>query len=99
MITLVAINPRTLEITKQASVPIAEESLLMQAGDSFYAITEQSGKYYLGRFNENLELQAKSAMNIIPYTAIRITEKGILVQDTENTIRLLNADTLSEAHK
>lgn len=99
MITLVAINPRTLEMTKQASVPVAEQSILVQTDDGCYAVVEQSGKYYLGRFNENLELQARSSINVIPYTAINATEKGILVQDSSNNIRLLNADTLAEAIK
>ena len=99
MITLVGINPRTLEMTKQATVPIAEQSLLIQVDDSYYAVIEQSGKYYLARFNDNLEMQAKSTVTVLPYTAISVTEKGLLVQDTTNDIRLLNADNLAEAIK
>ena len=99
MITLVGINPRTLEMTKQASVPVAEQSLLIQADGSFYAVIEQSGKYYIARFNDNLEVQAKSTVNVLPYTAISVTEKGLLVQDTANNIRLLNTTSLAEAVK
>ena len=99
MITLVGINPRTLEMTKQATVPVAEQSLLIQADGSYYAVVEQSGKYYLARFNDNLEVQAKSTVNVLPYTAISVTERGLLVQDTANNIRLLNADNLEEAIK
>ena len=99
MITLIAMNPRTLEMTKQATVPIAEQSLLIQVDDSYYAVIEQSGKYYLARFNDNLEMQAKSTVTVLPYTAISVTEKGLLVQDTTNDIRLLNADNLAEAIK
>ena len=99
MITLVGINPRTLEMTKQATVPVAEQSLLIQADGSYYAVIEQSGKYYLARFNDNLEVQAKSTVNVLPYTAISVTERGLLVQDTANNIRLLNADNLEEAIK
>ena len=99
MITLIGINPRTLEMTKQATVPVAEQSLLIQVDDSYYAVIEQSGKNYLARFNDNLEMQAKSAVEVLPYTAISVTEKGLLVQDTANNIRLLNADNLAEAIK
>ena len=99
MITLVAINPRTLEMTKQATVPVAAESLLIQVDDSYYAVIEQSGKNYLARFNNKLEMQTKSAVAVLPYTAITVTEKGLLVQDTTNNIRLLNADNLAEAIK
>lgn len=99
MITLIAINPRTLEMTKQAKVPVAEQSMLVQSNSGYYAVIEQSGKYVLARFDENLEVQARSALNVLPYTAIRVTEKGLLVQDTANNIRLLNLDTLAEAIK
>ena len=99
MITLIGINPRTLEMTKQATVSVAEQSILIQVDDSYYAVIEQSGKHYLARFNENLEVQAKSTINVLPYTAVSVTEKGLLVQDTENTIRLLKTDSLTEAVK
>ena len=99
MVTLIGINSRTLEMTKQATVPVAEQSLLIQVDDSYYAVIEQSGKNYLARFNDNLEVQAKSTVTVLPYTAISVTEKGLLVQDTANNIRLLNADTLAEALK
>ena len=99
MITLVAINPRTLEITKQGTVAIADQSMLIKNDDSYYAVIEQSGKYFVARFNEDLAMQAKSAVNVIPYTALRITDKGLLVQDSANNIRLLNTDTLAEALK
>ena len=99
MITLIAMNPRTLEMTKQATVPVAEQSLLIQVDDSYYAVIEQSGKNYLARFNDNLEMQAKSAIAVLPYTAISVTERGLLVQDTANNIRLLKTDNLAEAIK
>ena len=86
-------------MTKQATVPIAAQSLLIQADDSYYAVIEQSGKNYLARFNNNLEMQAKSSVTVLPYTAISVTEKGLLVQDTANNIRLLNANNLAEAIK
>ena len=44
-------------------------------------------------------MQTKSAVAVLPYTAITVTEKGLLVQDTTNNIRLLNADNLAEAIK
>ena len=99
MITLVAMNPRTLEITKQGTVAIAEQSMLIKNDDSYYAVIEQSGKYFVARFNEDLKMQAKSAMNVIPYTALRITDKGLLVQDSANNIRVLHSETLAEALK
>ena len=86
-------------MTKQASVPVAEQSMLVPAESGCYAVIEQSGKYVLARFDENLEVKARSAVPVLPYTAIRVTEKGLLVQDTANNIRLLDAATLAETIK
>lgn len=99
MITLVSINPRTLEMTKQATVSVAEQSMLVPADNGCYAVIEQSGKYVLARFDENLEVKARSTVTVLPYTAIRLTEKGLIVQDTANNIRVLNAETLAESTK
>lgn len=96
MITLIAINPHTLEITKRASVAVAEQSMLARSDSGYYAVIEQGGKYYLGRFNEQLEMQGKSVMEVPSYTAVIVTAQGIMVQDTANAIRLLNKETLAE---
>lgn len=98
-ITLVALNARTLEMVKQAEVQVAEQSMLVQGEEGYYAVIRQNDTYYLGRFNAELVLQAKSSIEIIPYTAIRLTEQGVLVQNTSNTIKLLNAEDLSEQVK
>jgi len=95
-VALVALDSRTLEVTKQGTTAMAEQSTLAQSGNSFYAVINQNGKYFLGRFDTELALQATSKIAVLPYTSLITTTKGILVQDTANTIKLLNADNLTE---
>ncbi len=95
VIALVLINSRTLEITKQSSEDIAAESVLVKRGEDYYAVINQDGSYYIGRYNDKLELQAKSGIKVIPYTPITISDKGLLIQDANNAIRLLKFSDLT----
>lgn len=95
VIALVLIDPRSLEIVKQSNENIAAESLLVKNGNDYYAVIDSNGTYYLGRFNEKLEIQARSAVQVLPYTPITIGDKGLLVQDSKNAIRLLRLTDLT----
>ena len=96
IISLVLINSRTLEVVKQSSDVIAEESMLVKDGDYYYAIVSSSGKYYLGKFNGDLERQSLSPIAVLPYSPISVTEQGILVQDENSSIHLLNKTNLKD---
>lgn len=94
-IRLVLVDPKSLDVTKQGQDPIAEQSVLVQSANDYYAIVELgSGKCALGRFDKNLELKAKSAINVLAATAVTVTPKGVLVQDTSGAIKLLRATDL-----
>ncbi|MGP1438437.1 MAG: P83/100 family protein [Treponema sp.] len=96
IVSLVLINARSLEVVKQSSDVIAEESMLAQDGDYYYAIVSSSGKYYLGKFNAELERQSLSPIAVMPYSPISITEQGILVQDESSSIHLLDKTNLKD---
>ncbi|HHU36682.1 MAG TPA: hypothetical protein GXZ47_05575, partial [Treponema sp.] len=94
-VTLVLINPETLEMTKSGDVSLSESSILVKNGNDYYAVIEKkSGDCVLGRFNSNLELKASSAISVLPQTAITVTPRGLLVQDSSAKIRLLRATDL-----
>ncbi len=96
IVSLVLINARSLEVVKQSSDVIADESMLLQDGDYYYAIVSSSGKYYLGKFNAELERQSLSPIAVLPYSPISVTEQGILVQDENNSIHLLDKTNLKD---
>jgi antigen, putative len=95
VIALVLIDAKSLEIVKQSQENIAGESVLIKNGNDYYAVIDNNGKYFIGRYNDKLELQAKSAVEVLPYTPITIGDKGLLVQDNKNNIRLLKLTDLT----
>jgi len=97
IVSLVLINARSLEVVKQSSDVIAEDSMLVKDGDYYYAIVSSNGKYYLGKFNADLERQSLSPIPVMPYSPISVTEQGILVQDEGSSIHLLDKTHLKEA--
>ena len=96
IVSLVLINARSLEVVKQSSDVIAEDSLLVKDGDYYYAIVSSSGKYYLGKFNADLERQSLSPIAVLPYSPISVTEQGVLVQDESSSIHLLDKTHLKD---
>lgn len=97
VITLVLFDPITLEVVKQGADNIAEESVLIKNGEDYYAILDNGGKYYVGRFNGNLKLQAKSSLQVQAYTPVTFVEEGVMVQATDNSIRLIGLKDLLES--
>ncbi|PIE98365.1 MAG: hypothetical protein CR988_03505 [Treponema sp.] len=95
VVTLVLFDPLTLEVEKQGNEDIASESVLAKDGDDYYAVIDKSGSYYLGRFDADLQLKAKSDIKVQPYTPVIFTDKGIMVQTTDNSLRLLKKDSLA----
>jgi len=94
-VRLVLIDPSTLEVTAQGKDSIAEKSMLAQGGNDYYAVLElEGGTCVLGRFDSSLALKARSAIQVIPHTAIAVTPNGILVQNDKGMIRLLRSTDL-----
>lgn len=99
-IRLVLVDAATLEVSKQGTDSIAEQSMLVSNGNDYYAIIEtDAGKFTLGRFDKNLEAKAKSAIEIKASSAITVTAKGIIVQDKSGAIKLLRATDLVDVSK
>ncbi len=93
-VKLVLIDRFTLEVTKESAETIAAESMLVKSNNDYYAVINQNGTAYLGRFDKDLNVQAKSSIAVSPYTAITITDKGIIVQDNSSRLRILRATDL-----
>lgn len=95
-VTLVLIDPETLEMTKSGDVSLSEYSVLVKSGNDYYAVVEQkSGDCVIGRFDANLELKTSSTVSVLPETAITVTPQGLLVQDRSGNIQLLRAADLT----
>ncbi len=60
-----------------------------------YVIANDKGKYYLGRFDSNLKLVAKSKEEINEDTFVSFYENYIYINRLDKTIMVLNKDDLS----
>ncbi len=96
VVSLVLIDMRNLEVAKQGDDEISEKSMLVQDGDSYYAVVANGGKFYVGRFNEELNRQSLSSVSVLSYSPIIVTEEGILVQDESRNIHLLDKKELKD---
>jgi hypothetical protein len=95
-IRLVEIDGDTLEMAKQGADDIHPQSLLWVNGDSLYAITLSPGGLYLGRFNTNLALEARSAVTVHPYGVPGFEGNQVLIQRSDGTPVILNLTSLQE---
>jgi len=97
-VRLIELNPISLEMARQGNDDIKVGSLLWVNGNDLYAITIDNAKNecYLGRFNTNLELQAKSTTKIHNDASVTIQQGKVLTQRDDGTALLLDAANLSE---
>jgi len=98
-VRLVEINPTSLEMARQGNDDIKPGSLLWVNGNDLYAIVVidlKKNKFCLGRFNTNLELQAKSSVNVHPESSVAIQQGQLLTQRENGSALLLNPADLTE---
>jgi flagellar motor protein MotB len=98
-VRLIEVNQSSLEMARQGNDDIKSGSLLWVNGNDLYAIIIdlQKNQCYLGRFNTNLELQAKSSVRVHPESSITIQQGRLLTQREDGSALSLNAADLSEA--
>jgi hypothetical protein len=96
---LVEINQSTLEMAKQGDDDIQIGTLLWVNGNDLYAITLDRGsnQCYLGRFDTNLSLQAKSTVKVHTSAGVTIQQGRLLTQRDDGSALLLNPVDLTEA--
>ena len=97
-VRLIELNQNNLEIARQGDDDIMTGSLLWVNGSDIYAITADLGNNscYLGRFNTNLALQAKSNVKVHPSASVTIQQGGLLTQREDGSVLLLNPADLTE---
>jgi hypothetical protein len=96
-VRLIEINPGNLEMAKQGDDDIHPASLLWVNGNDLYAITGSvGGSLSLGRFDANLILQTKSAINVHPNASVTIQQGNLLTQRADGSAAILNPIDLTE---
>ena len=94
-VRLIEINQTNLEMAKQGDDDIKIGSLLWVNGNDLYAITTENGNCFLGRFNTNLEMQAKSSVQVHQNASVTIQQGRLLTQNPDGTALILNPADLA----
>ena len=81
----------TFDIVKQSSQAVYSMTQLVQDGAFIYAVIEKDGKYFLGRFDADLNMKMASTGEIYKNSDIVISKDSILVTITEGSSRKVAA--------
>jgi len=98
-VRLIEIDPNTLEAPKNwADDDIKPGSLLWVNGNNLYAISIdlQNNRYYLNRFNANLERQARSEVEVHQDASVAFYQGNLLTQNKDGKALILNPTDLKE---
>jgi hypothetical protein len=98
-IRLIEVNNSNLEMANQGNDDIHPNSLLWVEGNDLYAITINlsDGKLYLGRFDANLNIRAKSRVEVHPNASVSIQKGSLLTQRSNGEALILNPADLTES--
>jgi len=97
-VRLIDINPQTFEMTKQGNDDIMPGSLIWVNSSSLYAITVDltSNSCYIGRFDTNLVLQAKSSVTVHPQASVAFQQEKLLTQSEDGSALILDPVGLTQ---
>ncbi len=98
-IRLMFVDSGTLEVLTQGDTDLFSESDLLIDGNNIYAVIRKDGKWYIGRFNGDLELQASSSETVLSYTPIQKNKGVIYVQLDNSRVVPLDMDSLEISGK
>jgi hypothetical protein len=96
-IRLIEISAASLEMENQGNDDIHPESLLWVNGQDLYAVTVFQGAAWLGRFNTDLVLQARSSAAVHPAAGVIFSGGYLVTQRADGSALLLKPGDLTEA--
>jgi hypothetical protein len=96
-VRLIEITQDSLDMAKQGDDDIKTGSLIWVNGNDLYAITTDlsNNDCFLGRFDTNLLLQAKTTVTVHPDAAVTIQQGRLLTQSTDGSPLILNPADLT----
>lgn len=90
---LIRLDSTTLEIVAESSQRMVVGGRVVVAGSDLYAIVSEGAEAYIGRFGADLQLRARSADPVRPFTDILVVEQTIAVQAPNGSVRVLQRDS------
>ena len=93
---LLELESDSLEVRIAGEREIATGGYLVSADSALYAAVRDQGEWYLGRFDEALELRERSADPIAAESYIHVAGRRVFVQGTDGQVLSLNRDGFGE---
>ncbi len=94
-VKLCLIDSLTLEMKKESAETLAEDSALIQQGSDFFAIVFIDGDYYVGNYDQNLNLKRRSSVAVKASTPLSVTGKGIMATSKSGSPIILKTSDLA----
>lgn len=95
-VKVVLLDTTNMEIVAESAEFASEQSVLVQDGDAYYAVIQDTNGWVLGKYNSDLKLLLKSKITVHPATPVTVTEAGICVTATDGSAKLLSLSNLDE---
>jgi hypothetical protein len=93
-VRLIFLDSETLEVIIQGNNDVFGDTDILLDGNSIFAVVREDGKWYIGRFNRDLELQSRSEQEVLAYTPLQLNDGILYVQLDNGRIVPLIPDTL-----
>jgi Membrane protein involved in colicin uptake len=95
-VKLILLDPSTMEMTKESTEIVAENSVLVQDGADYYCVIQDGKNWVLGKYDAALTLTLKSPVAVKSSTPVTISADKIIVTGNDGSIRLLSKSDLTE---
>lgn len=94
-VRLMLLNRETLEAAVETEEEVFHDTAVLVREDAVYAVVNDGGASYLGRFDQELRLEARSQEAVTRYTTVRYVAGRVYVQADSGEILGLSPDDLS----
>ena len=94
-VKLVLLDSKNMEIIKESSEVVAENSVLVQDGTDYYCIIQDGTKWVVGKYDSTLLLRLKSPVAVKSSTPVSVNKAGICVTAADGSAVLLKLDDLT----
>ncbi|HDQ15364.1 MAG TPA: hypothetical protein ENN41_11185 [Sediminispirochaeta sp.] len=81
LVKIVALDQETLEVRHESNLEVFQGSSLLLFDEKLYSVFVEEGEYYLGRFSEELEIEARYDRPVARYSSLLRMDDSIVVQN------------------
>jgi hypothetical protein len=95
-VKLILLDAANMEMIKESSEIVAENSVLVQDGSDYYCIIQDGKNWVLGKYDATLALKLKSPVAVKSSTPVSVSGSTIIITGSDGKIKLLSKEDLKE---